>query len=723
MRDATLGLAASPWIVGLIVLAAFAVAVYTYHRTLPPVGPLRRWTLIALRTIGIGLLLFVLFEPVLSLISVRAEEPSVLVAVDNSESMTLRDGDTDRITRERNIVGEFDRSSLGDQARYVSFADSARARGASLDPDSLDASGAETRLEAPFDLLADSLRTRNIRAMVLLSDGQYNAGANPVLEAEKLGVPVYAVGLGDSVEPKDLSLQELFTNDVTYVNTQLPVEVRVKSAGYAGGTATVRLRDDNGTIATQQIPLATGTNEYTATFLYTPKREGIAKLTASVTGGDGSELTGKNNSRSTYVQVRTNKRTYVIVAGGPSPDVAFVRRMLTEDKDVTVRSFIQRSGTEFLEGPLDAAAFRDAEAVIIIGYPTTESAPDMVSRLAGIIERQHLPVLFVMGSRFDVERAKPLESILPVTFGPSRPAEMQVSVEPTKSGLSSPALRVGDPTAWNQLPPIFRSETHVTARPESDVLATARLGGLTLDEPIIVSRKLDRGRSLAILGWDIYRWQLLGEGPRAVRGQERLGVLDNVLSNSLRWLATRETGKRVRIATSKQLYNLGEHVRFMAQTYDEQYRPLNDATVSVRLSGGGTTRDLTLAPAGTGRYEAVVNDLPSGDYTFEGSGAYDGRQIGTDAGRFSVGEMPLEYLQPTMNADLLRELARRTGGRFYTAAQTASLAEDIRSRADFAPRTIESTEERPLWSSPWLLAAAIAAFAIEWLLRKRSGMM
>ncbi len=723
MKSFTLGLAASPWIVALVILAAFAFALYSYKRTSPPVQPLRRWTLVALRTLGVALLLVALFEPVLSLLQANAEEPRVIVAVDNSQSMTLAGQDSSRIAEARAITTVLEGSRLSPNSSFILFSDSALPLRVPADMDSLDASGGETRLESPFILTADSLRRNNVRAIILLSDGRYNSGANPLFAAEGLGVPVYAVGLGDSTEPRDLSVQQIITNEVTYLGTELPVEVRLKSAGYDGGTATVTLRDDQGVVATQQIALATGTNDYLANFTYKPRSEGVAKLRADI-GGGGSELTEKNNSRSVFVKVKSDKRRYVLLAGGPNPDVAFLRRLLGQDRNIDVRTFIQRGTTgEFIDGKLEPASFQQAEAVVLVDFPTATTRPETIQMVKSAVQKGNLPIFLIMGSNLDINRLKELESLLPVSFGAARGDEMQVFPDLTGAGANSPITRVRTMDAWKDLPPIFRTETNVRAKPEAEVLASTKLGSTALDDPLIVSRRLGRSRSLAVLGYGIYRWQLLGDGPRAARGEATPGVLEDFIGNALRWLAVRDEEKQVRIVTSKQLYNLGEPVRVLAQVYDESFNPLADAEVAVTVQGTERSYSLTLAPGGNGRYEAALSNLPAGDYSFGGRAVANGREIGRDEGRFSVGEIGLEFLQPSMNAELLRSLAGRTGGRFYTARTSTTLVEDILAHKGFSPRTIEATSDVPLWNYPWVLVAALAMFAIEWTIRKRSGML
>lgn len=724
MSDFNIGLAASPWIVALVIVAAFAVAIYTYSRTLPPVPSFRRWSLITLRTVGIGLLLLALFEPVLSMLKITTEEPKVIVAVDNSESMTLEGLDSTRIKEARRIIGSIDSSAIGGKTSYILFSDSARPLTPPLPYERIDASGTETDLNAIFTLSADSLRRQNIRAVVILSDGQYNAGSNPLFEAEKLSVPVYTVGFGDSTEPRDLSVQQVFTNEIAYVGTELPVEVRLKSAGYDGGAATVTLRDDNGVVSSQQISLTPGTNEYTANFVYRPRSEGIAKLQADISSTNGSELTTRNNTRATFVKVKSNKRRYVLIAGGPNPDVAFMKRLLEQDPNIELKTFVQKNRNEFLEGKLDASAFREAEAVVLIDYPTKESSDEAIGTIRSVVTSANLPLLVVTGSRIDFSRLRSLESILPVTFGQQRNNEMLAFPELTEDGKQSPIVRGTNTEEWKNLPPLFRGETVVRAKPESEVVAVVRLGGTRIDEPLIVTRKLGRSRSMIVLGYGIYRWELINEGTRQLRGEQKTNILSDFVGNSLRWLATHEEEKRVRIAPSKQLYNLGETVRILAQVYDDTYAPLSDAQVTVTLQGPERSYPMSLAPVGNGRYEGTLANLPSGDYRFTGEAAtQNGQKIGSDAGRFTIGEIGLEFMQPSMNIELLRALAQRTGGKFFTSREAGMLPEAIARKDGFSPRSVESQNDFLLWNYPWVLAVALLAFALEWIIRKRSGML
>ena len=75
---------------GLVILAAYAI--YMYRYTLPPVSSVKKTLLGLLRTFALILLLFIIFEPVVTLVKKIILQPVNLVFVDDSHSIQIKDG-------------------------------------------------------------------------------------------------------------------------------------------------------------------------------------------------------------------------------------------------------------------------------------------------------------------------------------------------------------------------------------------------------------------------------------------------------------------------------------------------------------------------------------------------------------------------------------------------------------------------------------------------------
>jgi hypothetical protein len=199
--------------------------------------------------------------------------------------------------------------------------------------------------------------------------------------------------------------------------------------------------------------------------------------------------------------------------------------------------------------------------------------------------------------------------------------------------------------------------------------------------------------------------------------------LENLSSNTVRWLVTRDDEKPVQVRPTKEIFAGSDPVEFTGQVYDENYRPINDAEVSLSASQKGQTSQLTLSPLGNGRFEGAFDPLPEGDYTYTAKVVAGGRQLAEEKGSFSVGGLNVEFQETRANRSLLEQIASRTGGRSYEAGSIERLPQDIAAVPNFRPRDVSVAQQFELWNKTWMLASLVALFAVEWFLRKRHGML
>jgi len=97
--------------------------------------------------------------------------------------------------------------------------------------------------------------------------------------------------------------------------------------------------------------------------------------------------------------------------------------------------------------------------------------------------------------------------------------------------------------------------------------------------------------------------------------------------------------------------------------------------------------------------------------------------LGTDNGRFSIGELSIEYLNLKMNYPLLSKMAEITGGKFYFPEQIASIINDIKGNRNYRESSMRKRDDIVLWNLPYILGAIIMLLSAEWFIRKRSGML
>ena len=712
---------ATAFIVAILALGvAAAAAVLLYRRTLPPVSPVTRVTLIILRTASFGLLLLLLLEPVVRLTFQSERPPALAVVVDNSTSMRLRETTGDRRIILHEALHRLPEYLPGGSTlvSYV-FGPVVLPPVTEL-PDSLPLDQQATNIALALQRVRSDADRFNTKAVLLLTDGNYTAGPNPQYAAEGLGIPLYVLGIGDSTEQRDVLVSSISANRVMLAGSPTPVDIRIKSTGAVRERVIVTLMEGNREHARSTLVLQEGTRESNVSLSFTPNGDGIRLYSAHVSAIAG-ELTSENNSRSFSARVLKGKLSVVLLAGAPGPDMMMMMQTIREDSHLLVRSFSQRPDGDFYEGAFSGRFLDSADCVVLLGYPSASTNDETLRVLAGAFQRRTIPLLVVTARTLDLGRVRLLAEVLPFTITSVNPAEQLVFVDPLETQRRHPLLMLdstGEYSPWKNLPPVFRSSTVYSPKPGSTVLAVARLQTVRLNDPIIIARSEGGTRSLAIFAYGLWRWRLMAQGTA-----ETSGMYAAFLSTAVRWLATRDDTRPVRITPVQPLLTPLDQVEFEGQVLDGAARPVDRAMVSVTIQGGDFSGAFTLAPAGSGRYSGSVSPLPGGRYIYHGSAMVGGSLVGADSGQFVVGALDIEGLETRMAASFLRELAGRTGGRLILPDRLAEVGAILRNQPSFVATEIRTANTIEFRHWPYALALLVVLLAAEWLIRKRSGML
>ncbi len=706
----------------ILILALVGLSLGTgflfYRFTLPPVSRGWRVFLSLLRGVALALIVVLLFEPAVRLVASQFRPPVVAVLVDNSQSMNIDDHSGRRFDELQRALAAIRSESFGDASiRYYPIGTTMGKQ--ITDSDSLSFSEEATNLSEPLKILGDIKDKENISAIVVLTDGVYNIGRNPLYEAERTGIPLYAVGIGDSSDHQDVLVSSVAANEIVYNESEAPVDVGIRSSGYGGQRVDVSIFDGATILAKKSLSLEKGTREYSVRLSYFPAGEGTRKYVVRVSPLEG-ELTLKNNSKTFFVRVLKSRLRVFILAGAPTPDVASIRKTLSEDPALLVDARTQKSGQDFFEGSLSASQLDSADCIITIDFPistTTQSTLDMLRH--AILERAK-PLFFIGGSSIDYRMLMSIGSVLPFTASDIRTSEEFVFYSRVQAQGTHPVVDLGNigNAAWDRLPPLYRREATYRTKIEATTLAHMRIQGVVLQDPLLSARSVQRQRSLAFVGYGLWRWRLMAQST-----PETEHLLATFLSNSVRWLTTREEQKPVRITAGKNSFFQNEPVDFQAQVYDGSARPVNDARVEVTILEKEKRFNLLLLPIGNGRYEGQIASLGPGDYTFNGSATGGGISYGQDQGRLTVGELNLEFQETRMNIGLLRQLAERTGGTFLPSADAGKLNEEILRGPEMRSREVITGSSIELWNWQYTLAVIVLLLFLEWFLRKRLGML
>lgn len=708
-------------------LAAGALGYWVYRNTIPALSPAKRAVLTALRVGALGIVLFLLFEPILQNIINKEQPPLLAVLVDDSQSLGLAEAggsapdSSDTSNAVRSSIKEVLNQSLNGDVLLYKFSDKTRfiPQNAIAPEDSILFQGHRTNVSQALAYVREDLKDQNLKGILLISDGQYNTGSNPLYLAERFPVPIHTVVVGDTARQRDIQIRRITTNDIAYVDDELPVQIGLLSEGFDGERVTVSLFERGVLLTSTNVDLPAGTAEIPIDVFHVPTAEGLHRYTVSVTNLDG-EATYRNNSESFAVRVLQNKKRILLLAATPEPDVSAVRQVLATNPNMEVTPLIQKSRGSFYN-----QAFPDSlenfDAVILMGYPGPTADPAVVQRIASAIA-DGLPAFFILSRQTDLRSYKAnFGDILPVTPRVLRTNFVESTINPSSEGLQHPLLQMPDgvDTPWMLLPPLVYNDSRWLAAPDARVLATQKVRGIALGDPLLVVLSRNRQRTAALLGAGTWRWKNLPEDLDAAAA-----FWPTLFSNTLQWIATREDDRPVRVAPVEDLFSGGASIQFTGQVYDESLNPVDGASIEIEVVAADTiTYPYTMEPVGNGRYTLNIGALPEGTYQYTATASKNNAELGTDEGAFAVGTLTLEYKETRANSQLMGQIAQRSGGNVFENNNLTQLVRHLEGSNDFKSVFFQERIETELWQRYIFFILILLLITTEWFVRKRSGMV
>ncbi|MBM3236814.1 hypothetical protein FJZ31_11035 [Candidatus Poribacteria bacterium] len=757
------------WIVALLVTAG--ITAYSYFRNKKPISIKLKIVLITLRFLALGLLLFCL---ILKPAIVKQEEnhlrANLLVLVDTSQSMAIADvpdngSTTERLTAVQKFFLEPKNqiySKLAERFDLQLYQFNAHCEGIDLAQQQkgtlLPADGAFTNVGDALSQAINDWKGQPIAGVVLLTDGRNNTGGNPLDIAQSLNAPIYPIGIGNPVAPKDVKLVKIEAPPVAYLDHTTPVNITLHSNGYDGEKIQVRLLQGQKLVNSTFVTLNEKSPQQTIAFEIKPEVEGNFSYVISVPGLEG-ELTSDNNQGTFFIKAIKAKLKVLFSDSQPRWEYTFLKRALERDPniDVTFMILSQKNAAQ-LSGTLLAQTERyypqGQDIRDVKKFPTTEAelnsydvlvfgdiqessfSSQQLNMIKTFVEKRGKSVIF-LGGKNSLSKvgfgSGELQNLLPVIVPPNGSFIRDEDFNPvlTAEGLYHPITRLADTketneAVWRDLPPLSGLHSGLQLRAGATVLAEYRNNRVT--EPVIVFQRYGNGKSLLIAADSLWNWAF---GVWAFK--EEANYYSQFWSQAIRWIATKADAKLVNVKTNKPIYFPGEQVQITARVYNETYQPISDAKLALEIlppsfppstggwKGGGKPFQIP-SNADTqveGLYSALFLATEKGTHKITATGSLSGTQLGADSAEFAV-QMPLiEFENPHLNEDLLKQLADVSGGVYTPLLQIDTLPAKIKDVGGI----ITTVHEDELWDSPFILLIAVGILSAEWILRKRKGLV
>ncbi len=682
----------SPWFVFVCAALAGGIAFLLYNSK-SPWSKTWNHVLFGFRFIMLFLLMFLLLGPVVRQISNYFEKPVMVILKDNSSSVAQT---TDSVTlagintRLNELAGEL--TEKGFEVKSVNL------DGDETNNDTFD--GANSDLHSALRNIVQRNEGRNISGVVFATDGIYTTGLSPLYG--NYNFPVYAVGLGDSIQRTDLAIRNVSYNRIAYQGNKFPVRVEVQARNFINQPVKVTL-SQKGKIVAQETKNAGDNTLLTFDFTPSADEQGIQKLDIRIEEQPGESNT-LNNRTSVFVEVVEGKKKILLVAPAAHPDIKPLREVVE-----------QNSNYEFL---LHIPGLREDDIKSVqpdkVDLVIFHQAPDLRGKTTAVFQqflKTKASLLFIAGQQTDLRLLA--QNDLPIRIE-SQSREFDQVTPVVNASFSNFSLSPEATTVFQDFPPVSVHFGKIGVRGSATPLLFQKVGSVATNKPLLAVDNQDGRRIGLMLGEGLWRWRL-NEFDRT----EKTAGFDELFNKLIQYLSTTDDKRKFKSYPIRQDFSETEPVIFESQVYNDIFEPVygNEIAIEVRNESERTRNYSYVTSPGNNRYQ--IGDLDEGIHRYRASTVINGTTEEV-RGEFAVVAKQTELQNLTADFDLLRKLAGKTGGQFYAAGDLSALHDNLVAKE--ATNIIHSEETYDsLVNLKWVFWLALAFISMEWFTRKFFG--
>ena len=731
-----------PWstrAIAAIAVALLALAAFRWWRER------RGGAALAVRTVTVAAVIFVMLNPQLMLSRQRTEKPKVIVLLDSSASMATPDvGGKTRFAAATKTLGDSATLAKLNQEFVLDFREFDRAaRPAELSrlagsvPEG-DASEIGKSLMGVVSELGDSKAQAGV---LLVSDGR--ATAPDTLDAAQLAlarsVPLWTWTVGGPVPRRDLWIETPSSEALAFSGEDVDLTATLHAEGYPNRSFKVDLIANGKVLKTQEIvPGQGGSARTDVGGLVRTELGGSARISVRVKAPDAGEqryvfrvppepdeADTANNERAVFLRSVGRKVRVLVVEGQPYWDTKFLVQSLKRNTNVELTAVyrlnaerhvavVSATGTETRTEqdlfPRSGDAMNGFDVIVLGREAEAFFDSHTEGLLTDFVSKRGGSLVFARGKPYG-GRFQSLAKFEPVAWGSG--SVTGVKLRATESGKDNPIFDLGPAGTLDELlerlPALDQASVTLGEKPLAVVLANA----VQQDGPVLIAyQRYGQGRTISLNASGLWHWAFRESGQ-----DESEAAYQRFWISLLQWLLGGSEflpGSDVALTSARRYYNSEQPMQFLIST-----RNLDRAVYQPHLIISGSGKTTEVEPRARGEsFVAEAGPFAPGTYTVT---------LKNNVGKPAELSQSLEVVSASvemreLSADpaTMRQLAEISGGAVLNANDVARLPEIVRHWD--AAREL-SQQRHSLWDRWWVMAGIFALLAAEWWLRRREGLL
>ncbi|HEX8548259.1 MAG TPA: vWA domain-containing protein, partial [Cytophagaceae bacterium] len=532
----------SPWYVLLCLLIAGAFSYYLYEKKTPWTKKLN-YFLTGLRFLLFFCVSFLLLSPLVKFFNNILDRPQIVIAIDNSQSITLSENQQELKSLNSTL------GALTKELEESGIEVSLQTYQGSQPTEKLE----DLRFNSPVSDISGLLSTvknnftnKNLSGVVLISDGIFNQGYDP--NYNQYTFPIHTIGLGDTVQKKDLNLKYIKNNKIAYTKTRFPIIAEIQHTGFKGKSVEIQLVQNGKVLEKKAVNVLKDDGIESVEFLASSEEKGLQRYTVKVQELAG-EFTTTNNIGSAYVEILDSKEKILIIASSPHPDIKALKSALSTKENFEVDIHIPGI-SPYSDGRYDLVILHQVPDVMGTGSSLVEKIKSSAASL-----------LYMLGSKTDLNQFNNHSSKLKIS---GRQGQKDLVSPLINGSFGKIKIENGAEAAINNFPPVsVPFGNYGFTGPAQDILLYQKIGSLLTQKPLLILTEASNKKIGVLAGEGIWQWRL-----REFQATKGTAVFDKLITDCLQYLSNKDDKRKLRVFPLNSEFNDSESAILETETYN-----------------------------------------------------------------------------------------------------------------------------------------------------------
>ena len=675
------------------ILFAFLLALFMYHKDerFSSANPTVKIILTALRFISLSILIILLFKPKL-LNELKQIEKPIIVFLQDASSSILNYPDSTYYTSEFKTLIEENNNILSEKFDVYTYHFSDEIN----EGINMDFKGKKTDISDAFEEIGNRFYNRNLAAVVLASDGNYNKGINPFYKTSELNCPIFTMAIGDDIAEPDLQIKAVRHNEIAYFENEFPIQFDILSNFDSDQKHQISVINNGKTIYTESLNIKARTPISKEIFIKA-NNEGIQYYDIIINAFDGERNT-ENNRQKVAIEILNNLQNILILSSSPHPDIAALTSALEEGKNYKVTKSLFHEFNEEIE----------AYNLIIL-----HQIPDFTNRNKNLLDNiiKSETALFFIGGKgskwsefnkvqefVEVKTKNTMQEVFPIInkdFGPFQMSEQCEKFIESATPLQAP---FGD----------------VILKEECSSLFTQKIEGINTNNELLFFAEKEEKNWAILLAEGLWKWKLFD-----YQKNESHDNFNELFQSISQYLTLNKDKRKLRLQYPKMI-DEGATFYMDAQLYNDNYQLIEDAEMSLILTDPSKKEFLYSFSPLKRKYQTSIKNLNKGSYEFKVNSKFK-NEYAEQSGTFVVLESKLEQQQQEANWKTLKQLSSNTNGQFILKENFDDYSEIISSNINSNQKVYFNEYLSDLIKQKTIFLLLLLCLFLEWIIRKRLG--